>query len=87
MGDRIVARMDKRLRSGKVMVDWSQNRDKSTVAAYSLGAKLPRPTLSMPLAWGELEAAVERGSADDLLVGPDEALDRVSDQGELFAPC
>jgi bifunctional non-homologous end joining protein LigD len=40
----------------------------------------------MPLAWGELEAAVERGSAHDRLGGPDEALDRVSDQGDVFAP-
>jgi len=40
----------------------------------------------MPLAWGEFGAPVERGSADDLLVGPDGALDRVSGQGDLFAP-
>src|SRR5215217_4477093 len=55
-------------------------------AEYSLRAKLPRPTVSMPLAWGEFGAPVERGSADDLLVGPDGALDRVSGQGDLFAP-
>jgi bifunctional non-homologous end joining protein LigD len=87
MPDRVVARMDKRLRRGKVLVDWSQNdRHKSTVAAYSLRAKLERPTVSVPLSWRELEDAVDRGSADDLLVRPDEALERVSDQGDLFAP-
>jgi bifunctional non-homologous end joining protein LigD len=87
MPDRVVARMDKRLRAGKVLVDWSQNdRHKSTVAAYSLRAKLERPTVSIPLSWAELEGAVDRGSASDLLVGPDGALERVSDQGDLFAP-
>src|SRR4051812_16305175 len=87
MADRVVARMDKRLRAGKVLVDWSQNdRHKSTVAAYSLRAKLERPTVSIPLPWAELEAVVDRGAAGDLLVGPDEALERVSEQGDVFAP-
>jgi bifunctional non-homologous end joining protein LigD len=87
MGDRVVARMDKRLRAGKVLVDWSQNdRHKSTVAAYSLRAKLERPTVSIPLSWAELQAAVDRGAARELLVGPDDALDRVRDHGDLFAP-
>src|SRR5215207_2235593 len=87
MADRVVARMEKRLRAGKVLVDWSQNdRHKSTVAAYSLRAKLERPTVSIPLSWTELQAAVDRGAARELLVGPDDALDRVRDQGDLFAP-
>jgi bifunctional non-homologous end joining protein LigD len=87
LDDRVVARMDKRLRAGKVLVDWSQNdRHKSTVAAYSLRAKLARPTVSAPLSWSELEDAVDRGSGDGLLVGPDEALERVDQLGDLFAP-
>jgi bifunctional non-homologous end joining protein LigD len=37
MDDRVVARVDKRLRAGRVLVDWGQNdRHKSTVAPYSL---------------------------------------------------
>jgi bifunctional non-homologous end joining protein LigD len=85
--DRVVARMDKGERTGKVLVDWSQNdRHKSTVAAYSLRAKLPRPTVSMPVAWDELEAIVDRGAADALLLAPEDALDRVADRGDLFAP-
>jgi bifunctional non-homologous end joining protein LigD len=87
MPDRVVARMDKRLRTGRVLVDWSQNdRHKSTVAAYSLRAKLARPTVSMPVAWTELEEAVDRDAADELLVGPDQALERVAEHGDLFAP-
>jgi bifunctional non-homologous end joining protein LigD len=87
MPDRVVARMDKRLRRGKVLVDWSQNdRHKSTVAAYSLRAKLRRPTVSMPVTWDELEDVVERGAAERLLIGPADALERVAERGDLFAP-
>src|SRR4051795_8762645 len=83
MPERAVARTDKRLRGGRVLVDWSQNdRHKSTVAPYSLRAKLPRPTVSAPLAWDELPAA----DADALLPGPAEVLDRLADRGDLFAP-
>src|SRR4051812_10572866 len=87
MPNRVVARMDKRLRRGKVLVDWSQNdRHKSTVAAYSLRAKLGRPTVSMPVTWDELEDVVERGAAERLLIGPADALERVAERGDLFAP-
>src|SRR3954447_15513684 len=83
MPDRVVAQAAKRLRAGKVLVDWSQNdRHKSTVAPYSLRAELPRPTVSAPLAWDELPAS----DADALLPGPAEVLDRLADRGDLFAP-
>jgi bifunctional non-homologous end joining protein LigD len=83
MPDRVVAQAPKRLRAGKVLVDWSQNdRHKSTVAPYSLRAKLSRPTVSAPLAWDEV-AARDR---DLLLPGPAEVLDRVATRGDLFAP-
>src|SRR5215213_2372401 len=87
MADRVVARMDKRARAGKVLVDWSQNdRHKSTVAAYSLRAKLSRPTVSIPVTWPELEQAVGRDDADALLAVPERALERVAKHGDLFAP-
>jgi bifunctional non-homologous end joining protein LigD len=87
MPGHVVARMDKRLRAGKVFVDWSQNdRHKSTVAAYSLRAKLDRPTVSMPFSWAELARILDDGRADALLVAPEEALDRVGEHGDLFAP-
>jgi bifunctional non-homologous end joining protein LigD len=82
--DRVVARMDKKLRTGKVLLDWSQNdRHKSTVAAYSLRAKLARPTVSLPLPWEALEQA---SGPDDLLIAPQDALDRVEQHGDFFAP-
>jgi bifunctional non-homologous end joining protein LigD len=87
MSDRVVARVDKRLRTGKVFVDWGQNdRHKSTVAAYSLRAKLSRPTVSLPVTRAELTAAVDAGDAGALLPGPQEVLERVADIGDLFAP-
>jgi bifunctional non-homologous end joining protein LigD len=87
LGDRVVARPDKRLRRGKVFVDWGQNdRHKSTVAPYSLRAKLERPTVSLPLAWDELTAAVDAGDTATFLPSPDEALERIARSGDLFAP-
>jgi bifunctional non-homologous end joining protein LigD len=83
MGDRVVAQAARRLRAGKVLVDWGQNdRHKSTVAPYSLRAKLAWPTVSAPLAWEEVAA----GDPDLLLPGPAEVLDRLAARGDLFAP-
>ena len=49
---RVVSRMAKKLRRGKVFVDWSQNdQHKTTVAVYSLRAR-ERPTVSTPLELG-----------------------------------
>jgi bifunctional non-homologous end joining protein LigD len=87
MPDRVVARMDKALRAGKVFVDWGQNdRFRSNVAPYSLRAKLERPTVAAPVAWEELAAAVETGRDDVLLPAPHAVLERVAEQGDSFAP-
>ncbi|MBE2316006.1 non-homologous end-joining DNA ligase [Solirubrobacter sp. CPCC 204708] len=85
--DRVVARADKALRRGKVLVDWGQNdRHKSTVAAYSLRAKRAWPTVSAPLEWDELAEAVASGDEDALLLSPAAALERVAARGDVFAP-
>jgi bifunctional non-homologous end joining protein LigD len=87
MADRVVAQASRRLRAGKVLVDWGQNdRHKSTVAPYSLRAKLARPTVSLPVEWDELAAVVDTARPDELLPGPQEALDRVERHGDPFAP-
>ena len=81
--DRIVARMDKRLRGGKVFIDWSQNNPaKTTVAPYSLRAA-DRPTVSAPLTWDEVDDA---GRPADLRFTADEVRARVDEHGDLFAP-
>jgi LigD-like primase-polymerase len=57
--DQVVSRMQKALRKGKVLIDWSQNdKHKTTVSVYSLRAR-ERPTVSTPVTWQELEAAME----------------------------
>ena len=82
----VVDRMDRALRRGKVFIDWSQNDPgKSTVAPYSLRAS-ELPTVSTPVAWDEVEAAAANGDWRGLVFGPGEALDRVADLGDLFAP-
>jgi bifunctional non-homologous end joining protein LigD len=87
MPARAVARNDKRLRAGRVLVDWGQNdRHKSTVAPYSLRAKLARPTVSAPLSWDDLARAVDAADESRLLPGPQEVLARVHPASDPFAP-
>ena len=84
--EHVVSRMTKSLRSGKVLVDWSQNDEhKTTVCVYSLRAK-ERPTVSTPVAWDEVEACLCAEDAGVLTFTSDEVLVRVEDQGDLFAP-
>jgi bifunctional non-homologous end joining protein LigD len=83
--DRVVSRMARSLRAGKVLVDWSQNTEhKSMVCAYSVRAK-ERPTVSTPLRWPEVEAAADRGDAGALVFELDAVLERVAEHGDLFA--
>ncbi|HSJ18809.1 MAG TPA: non-homologous end-joining DNA ligase [Solirubrobacterales bacterium] len=82
----IVSRMTKRLRKGKVLVDWSQNTaSKTTVAVYSLRAR-ERPTVSTPVEWDEVAAAAESGDPDPIRFETGEVLERVEGRGDLFAP-
>lgn len=51
----VVSDMRKALRTGKVLVDWSQNNAaKTTIAPYSLRGRA-RPTVAAPRTWDELE--------------------------------
>ncbi len=82
----IVSEMKKSLRVGKVFVDWSQNDDhKTTVCVYSLRAK-DRPTVSSPVAWGEVEKCAKKQDASMLVFESDEVIERVQKLGDLFAP-
>lgn len=84
--DEIVSRMTKRLRKGKVFVDWSQNTEsKTTVAVYSLRAR-ERPTVSTPLEWDEVETAAESGDPEPIRFEVADVLERVEERGDLFAP-
>ncbi|HET8813914.1 MAG TPA: non-homologous end-joining DNA ligase [Solirubrobacterales bacterium] len=84
--ERVVARMAKAKRPGRVLIDWSQNDvHKTSVCVYSLRAK-ERPTVSTPLEWAEVEAALEAGVADALAFDHAAVLERVAAKGDLFAP-
>jgi len=84
--DRIVSRMTKRLRKGKVFVDWSQNTEsKTTVAVYSLRAR-ERPTVSTPLEWDEVSEAADSGEPKPIRFEAPDVLARVAERGDLFAP-
>src|SRR3954470_16823693 len=84
--DRVVSRMTKKIRPGKVLVDWSQNDDyKTTVCVYSLRAK-ERPTASAPVRWEEIEAALESKDRDALVFDHQRMVEHVEEEGDLFAP-
>jgi bifunctional non-homologous end joining protein LigD len=79
----VTSTMAKSARPGKVFIDWSQNsRHKTTVAVYSLRAK-PRPTVSTPVTWDEVEAAADDGA---LSFEAADVIARLDEHGDLFAP-
>ncbi|MGY1826579.1 non-homologous end-joining DNA ligase [Blastococcus sp. SYSU DS0541] len=83
--DHVVWRMEKALRPGKVLIDWSQNNPaKTTVAPYSLRARAGA-TVSTPIGWDEVDA-VRDGSLDpaELRFTTDQVLARVEEYGDLF---
>jgi bifunctional non-homologous end joining protein LigD len=83
--ERVVSRMTKSLREGRVLVDWSQNDvHKTTVCAYSLRAK-ERPTVSTPLDWEEVAAAHEAGDAGRLAFDAPAVLERIAERGDPLA--
>jgi bifunctional non-homologous end joining protein LigD len=82
----VVSKMTKKIRKGKVLVDWSQNHPtKTTIAVYSLRAK-ERPTASTPLEWDEVESALRHKKAERLAFEAKDVLKRIDDHGDLFEP-
>jgi bifunctional non-homologous end joining protein LigD len=84
--DLIVSKMQKALRKGKVLIDWSQNDEhKTTVCVYSLRAKA-KPSVSTPVTWDEVAAALKQKKPERLTFLTDDVLKRVEKQGDLFEP-
>jgi bifunctional non-homologous end joining protein LigD len=82
----VVSKMLKKLRTGKVFVDWSQNDNhKTTVCVYSLRAK-ERPTVSTPITWEEVEQCADAKDPELLVFDTEAVLQRVEKHGDLFAP-
>ena len=83
--DRVESEMAKKLRSGKVFIDWSQNSEfKTTVSVYSLRAKRETPYVSMPFTWEEVERACKNDDREMFYLEPDEAIKRIEKVGDLF---
>ena len=79
----VVTTQAKAARRDRILIDWSQNsRHKTTICAYSLRAR-PRPTVSTPVTWDEVEAAA---GGSPLVFEAPEVLDRIEALGDLFAP-
>jgi bifunctional non-homologous end joining protein LigD len=86
MPELVVSRMTKRLRPGKVLVDWSQNdAHKTTVNVYSVRAR-ERPTVSTPVTWEEVAACRREQDEARLTFTSDEVLARAQELGDPFAP-
>ena len=84
--DLVVSKQDRKLRKGKVLVDWSQNDySKTTVAVYSLRCR-PRPWVSMPLTWDEVTELADDGDPESVRFEAPQALERIAERGDLFAP-
>ncbi|MGO9819984.1 MAG: DNA ligase D [Solirubrobacteraceae bacterium] len=82
----VVSRMTKRLRAGRVLVDWSQNdAHKTTVTVYSVRAREPA-TVSAPVSWEEVSACREAADPDLLTFETQQVLARHAHDGDLFAP-
>ncbi|HIZ34950.1 MAG TPA: ATP-dependent DNA ligase [Candidatus Ruania gallistercoris] len=76
--DRVISRMKRAERAGKVFIDWSQNHpNKTTIAPYSLRGTV-EPYAAAPRSWDEL--------ADPGLrqLRPAEVLERLAEHGDLM---
>lgn len=77
--DLILATMARRLRPGKVFVDWDQNSPaKTTVAPYSLRGEA-EPTVSTPVSWDEVASC---RTVIDLTFTAAEVIERVDRDGD-----
>ena len=77
--DRVLSRMTRALRAGKIFLDWSQNNaNKTTIAPYSLRGR-DHPTVAAPRDWDEI--------TDPELAQLDfrEVAARVAERGDLMA--
>jgi bifunctional non-homologous end joining protein LigD len=82
----VVSNMRKSLRTGKVLIDWSQNHpSKTTIAVYSLRGRAT-PSASTPVTWDEVTACARAGDASLLAFTPAATIARVEDSGDLFVP-
>ncbi|MEV5508466.1 non-homologous end-joining DNA ligase [Streptomyces orinoci] len=79
----VVVSMTKLERREKVLIDWSQNASaKTTAAPYTMRLR-ELPLVAAPVTWDEVAACRD---PSDLAFTPEQVLQRVEEQGDLFAP-
>jgi bifunctional non-homologous end joining protein LigD len=84
--DLVVHKQLKELRTGRVLIDWSQNDQyKTTVNVYSLRAR-QHPTVSTPVSWTEVEKCLKAGDPSLLVFESEQVLARFAKHGDLFEP-
>jgi len=82
--DRVVWKMTKSLRPGKVLLDWSQNTAaKTTICPWSMRGR-ETPAVAAPRTWAEVEQGAEHRDALRQL-DIDEVLARVARDGDVFS--
>jgi bifunctional non-homologous end joining protein LigD len=82
----VISKMARALREGKIFVDWSQNDEsKTTSGVYSLRAR-EHPTVSTPVTWDEVEAALKAKDPLRLRFEARDVVERVNRLGDLFEP-
>ena len=77
---RVISRMARKDRKGKVLLDWSQNNGaKTTIAPYSLRARA-RASVATPRTWDEVEDADSLAQVHRTELPP-----RLDEHGDLMA--
>lgn len=78
----VVSKMTKADRAGRVFIDWSQNSaSKTTAVPYTVRAR-PAPTVSAPVTWDEVGAALK---PEHLAFTIADVPGRLADDGDLLA--
>ncbi len=73
----VTATMTRAVRTGRVLLDWSQNSgSKTTITPYSLRGR-ERPAVAAPRRWEELDDSLTQ-------LGPDQVLARLEADGDLM---
>src|SRR5207245_11674462 len=84
--DLTTRKKSKRVRKGKVLVDWSQNdRHKTTICLYWRRAR-QEPAVSTPVTWEEVERCLKNKKAQALKFRSDKVIARIEKLDDSFEP-
>jgi len=84
--ERVVSRQTRARRGGKVLIDWSQNDRNKTDRVRLLIARAAAAHGLHAAGLGGVRAALDKGDPALLTFEAPQVLERVAEQGDLFAP-